>query len=63
MTISKSIKTLFFASSMVLSLSSCSNDDDAITANTLTEEEAVELIEASLQKSTGGLNQTTEAYS
>jgi len=63
MTISKSIKTLSYLVITVFSLTSCTNDDDSIASETLTEEEAVELVEASLQKNTGGLNETTKTYS
>lgn len=44
-------------------LTSCSKDNQPIVFNEVTEEDAVELIEASLQKSTGGLNETTKTYS
>ena len=47
-------------------MSSCSeNDDNTVTPETteLSEEEAVELIESSLQKSTGGFNDTSKTFS
>lgn len=63
MTITESIKTLFFLTITTFFLTSCSKDDDTITSTEITDEEAVELVEASLQKSTGGLNETTKSYS
>lgn len=47
-----------------LALNSCSKDDEIIApSDVLTEQDAVELIESSLQKSTGGLSQTASVYS
>jgi hypothetical protein len=63
MTISKSIQTLFYVSALVCSVTSCSNDDDTTATDALTQEEAVELVEGALQKSTNGLNETTKSYS
>jgi hypothetical protein len=63
MKISKSITTLLCGTLIVFGLTSCAKDDDTLTPDKLTDEEVVELVEASLQKSTGGLNQTTAMYS
>ena len=46
-----------------LFLMSCSSDDVVESPEQVTEEEAVELIEYSLQASTGGLEQTVNMYS
>jgi hypothetical protein len=50
--------------SSVFALSSCTNNDDSNeTTESITDQEAVALIESSLQKSTTGLNDTTEKFS
>ncbi len=47
----------------LFNLSCSSNDDDIDKTSNITEEEAVEIIETSLQKSTVGINDTTEKFS
>ena len=59
MTLSKSIVAAF----VILSLVSCANEEDMEIKNVVSEEEAVVLIESSLQKSTGGLNEMTNTFS
>lgn len=59
MTLSKSIFTVL----VILSLISCTNEEDMEMKNEVSEEEAVVLIESSLQKSTGGLNEMTNTFS
>ena len=59
MTLSKSIVTAI----VILSLISCTNEEDMEIENVVSEEEAVVLIESSLQKSTGGLNEMTNTFS
>jgi hypothetical protein len=57
---------LFILGLLTISLfnMSCStNDDDIDTTSNLTEAEAVEIIETSLQKSTVGINDNTEKFS
>ncbi|WCO02795.1 hypothetical protein [Psychroserpens ponticola] len=61
------ISKLFLISLIVFNLiivtSSCStNDDNTTKTSELSEEEAVELIESSLKKSTGGLNDNTKTF-
>lgn len=64
------MKTLKFATAVFcvsilsLGLTSCSNDDEAVTTtDDLSETEAVEIVEASLQKSTGGVTETSKSFS
>ena len=59
MTLSKSIVTAI----VIQSLISCTNEEDMEIKNVVSEEEAVVLIESSLQKSTGGLNEMTNTFS
>jgi len=47
----------------LFTLSCSSNDDDIDTTSNITEAEAIEIIETSLQKSTVGINETTEKFS
>ncbi len=42
---------------IILFLSSCSKDDDKVETGTITEEDAVEVVENSLQEESGGINE------
>ncbi|WP_456437027.1 hypothetical protein [Psychroserpens sp.] len=66
MKITKSLLIGLITLNMIIVSTSCStNDDNLITPETeeLSEDEAVELIESSLQKSTGGLNDNAKSFS
>ncbi|MDP5082237.1 MAG: hypothetical protein NWP87_06225 [Winogradskyella sp.] len=63
MTLSKSNLKVILLSITICYLTSCSKDNSPIVFSEVTEEEAAELIETSLQKSTGGLNEITKTYS
>lgn len=63
MTISKYIRTVLYLCITIHIFISCSSDDSTNNTEALTEEEAVELIEASLQTRTGGLHQVATMYS
>ncbi len=63
MTIFKYIKTVLYLCITINIFISCSSDDSTNNTESLTEEEAVELIEVSLQTRTGGLHQAAKMYS
>lgn len=62
MTFSKTLKAITYLIFLSCLVSSCNNEDDAISTNTVTEEEAVEIVEASLKESTGGVSKTSTTY-
>ncbi|EPR67062.1 hypothetical protein [Cyclobacterium qasimii] len=59
MTLSKSI----FTAIAIFSLISCTKEEDMEIKNEVSEEEVIVVIESSLQKSTGGLNEMTNTFS
>lgn len=58
----KSITSLLLIALITLFLSSCSDDNESIEETTISEEEAVEIIDDTLDEETGGLNELIQSF-
>ncbi|WP_336069781.1 hypothetical protein [Mesoflavibacter sp. CH_XMU1404-2] len=58
----KSITALLFIALITLFLSSCSDDNESVEDTTISEEEAVDIIDDTLDEETGGLNELIQSF-